>query len=66
MQTSIQIIKEIKDDAANLQLKFLSLPGPGETISEKQQEAIDKAQKGLQGWRGWELGELAKAFSGES
>ncbi len=39
MQTSIQIIEEIKSDASGLQRKFLSLPGPGETISEEQQDA---------------------------
>lgn len=63
MQTSIQIIEEIKVDAANLQRRFLSLPGEGETLSEKQQDAIDQAQKGLLGWRSWELGELGKAFN---
>ena len=63
MQTSIRIIKEIKSDASGLQRKLLTLPGPGETISEKQQLEIDKAQKGLEGWRGWELGELEKAFN---
>ena len=63
MQNSVQIIEEIKSDAANLQLKFLSLPGPGETVSEKQQDVIDSAQKGLLGWRSWELGELGKAFN---
>lgn len=63
MQTSIQIVEEIMHDAANLQRKFLSLPAPGEDISKEQREAIDKAQNSLRGWRGWELGELEKAFS---
>ena len=66
MQTSIQIIEEIKDDAANLQRKFLTLPAPGETINKEQRKAIDNAQKGLAGWRGWDLGELEKAFSEKS
>jgi hypothetical protein len=63
MQTSIQIIEEIKREAAELQRKFLSLPGQGEEASVKQQKLIDDAQKGLLGWRSWELGELEKAFS---
>lgn len=65
MQTSIQIIEEIRDDATSIQRKFLTLPAPGETISTKQQKAIDDAQKGLLGWRGWDLGELYKAFGGK-
>lgn len=66
MQTSIEIIEEVKSDAAALQRKLLTLPAPGEDISNKQQKAIDKAQNGLSGWRGWDLGELAKAFIGKS
>jgi len=65
MQTSIQIIEEIKDDAASLQRKFLSLPAPGETLSKEKQEAFDKAQNGLRNWRGWELGEMYKVFGGK-
>jgi len=64
MQTSIQIIEEIKSDASDLQLKLLTLPAPGETIGKKQDEAIDSAQRSLLGWRSRELGELKKAFSG--
>jgi len=63
MQSSIQIIEEIQSDASALQRKLLTLPGVGETISEKQQDAIDQAQKGLLGWRSWELGELGKIFA---
>ena len=64
MQTTIQIIEEIKGDAANLQRKLLTLPAPGERdISKEQYKAIDKAQDGLSGWRGWDLGKLEKAFS---
>lgn len=63
MQTSIEIIQEIKSDAAGLQRKFLTLPAPGEDISGHQQKLIDDAQKGLLGWRSWELAELEKAFS---
>ena len=66
MQTSIEKIEEIKSDAASLQSKLLTLPAPGETISEEQREAIDKAQNGLSGWRGWDLGKLEKVFSEES
>lgn len=62
MQTSIQIIEEIKVDAASLQRKFLTLPAPGETINKKQQEMIDKVRNSLEGWRNWDLGELEKAF----
>lgn len=62
MQTSKQIIEEIKSDAAGIQRKLLTLPGSGETIGKEQREAIDKAQNGLSGWRGWVLGELEKAF----
>jgi len=63
MQTSIQIIEEIKSDAANLQRKLLTLPPTGETISTKQKAKIAQAQEGLLGWCSWELGELEKAFS---
>ena len=66
MQTSIEIIEEIKSDAAGLQRKLLTLPAPGGDISKEQQEAINKAQTGLSGWRAWELGELKKVFSEES
>jgi len=64
MQTSIEIIEEIEADASSLQRKFLTLPGAGENLSNKQKAAIDKAQEGLLGWRNWDLGELKKAFSG--
>jgi len=64
METSKQIIEEIKDDAVSLQRKLLTLPAPGETISEKQEKAIEKAQNGLRNWRGWDLGELVNTFSG--
>ena len=63
MQSSSQIIEEIQSDASGLQRKLLTLPAPGEDISKKQQDAIDQAQKGLLGWRSWDLGELEKAFS---
>lgn len=66
MQTSIQIIEEIKSDAASLQRKLLTLPAPGEDLSNKQRLIIAKAQDGLSGWRGWELGELEKAFKRKS
>ena len=64
MKTSIEIIEEIEVDSSSLQRKFLTLPSAGETISNEQQEAIDKAQKSLEGWRNWDFGELKKAFSG--
>lgn len=63
MQSSSQIISEIQKDASALQLKLLTLQGVGETINEKQENAIDKAQEGLLGWRSWDLGELEKAFA---
>lgn len=66
MEATRDVIEEIKSDAAGLQRKFLTLPAAGETISKEQQEAIDKARTGLQGWRGWELGELINAFSEKS
>lgn len=73
MQTSIQIIKEIKSGASKLQRKLLTLPGKSEDprnplrpINKNQQAAFDSAQKGLSGWRGWELGELEKAFTVEN
>jgi len=62
MQTSIQIIEEIEDDSAGLQRKLLTLPAAGENLNNKQKAAIDKAQEGLLGWRGWDLGELKEAF----
>jgi len=71
MQTSIQIIEEIKSDAASLQRKLLTLSGASEdrnhfrSVSRKQQNAIIQAQDGLSGWRGWDLGQLEKAFSEE-
>ncbi|MFB0523930.1 MAG: hypothetical protein ACETVZ_00190 [Phycisphaerae bacterium] len=67
METSIQIIKEIQKDAADLQRKFLTLPGePSADVSSEQYQAIDNAQNGLRGWRNWDLGQLEKAFSKES
>ncbi|MBA7476240.1 hypothetical protein ES707_11622 [subsurface metagenome] len=66
MQTSIEIIEEIKHDASGIQRKLLTLPATGETISDHQQKLIDDARKVLLGWRSWELEELAKAFSEES
>lgn len=66
MQTSIEIIEEIKSDASGLQRKLLTLPAPGKDTSKEQSEAIDSAQEGLSGWRGWELGELEKAFTVEN
>ena len=66
MQTSIEIIKEIKSDASGLQRKLLTLPAPGEDTSKEQYKAIDSAREGLSGWRGWDLGELASAFSGKN
>jgi len=62
MSSSSAIIEEIQSAASDLQRKFLTLPGEGETISENQRKAVDLAEKGLLGWRSWELGELAKAF----
>ncbi len=66
MEATRNVIEEIKRDAASLQRKFLTLPTAGETISKEQQKAIDRARTGLQGWRGWELGELVNAFSEKS
>ena len=63
MSSSSEIIGEIQSVASDLQRKLLTLPGTGETINEKQQDAIDSAQKGLLGWRSWEVGELGKAFT---
>lgn len=63
MQTSIEIIEEIKSDASGIQRKFLTLPGPGEDIGKKQQRSIDVAQNGLLEWRSYELEQLEKAFS---
>jgi len=63
MFSSRQIIEEISQDAAAVQRKFLTLPGPNETISQKQQDIIDSAERGLRGWRGFELGELKQAFA---
>ena len=62
MQTSIEIIEEVKSDASGIQRKLLTLPAPGETISKKQQKSIDDAQKVLLGWRSYELEQLEKAF----
>lgn len=66
METSQQIIEEIKSDASGIQRKLLTLPVAGEECNPEQQNAIDQAQKGLLGWRSWDLGELEKAFSGKS
>jgi len=63
MLSSRQIIDEITQEAAAVQRKFLTLPGPNETISHEQQDIINSAERGLQGWRGWELGRLQKAFA---
>ena len=64
MQSSSQIIEEIQSAASDLQRKFLALPGGGESITEIQQGVIDRAEKGLLGWRSWDLGQLEKAFAG--
>ena len=66
MQSTIQIIEGIKIDAAALQKKVLSLPAPGEKVNIKQQKLIDALQRGLDGWIGWDLGELEKAFNEET
>ena len=63
MLSSRQIIEEIIQEAAALQRKILTLPGPNETLSQEQQDKIDYAQRGLRGWRGWELGQLEQAFA---
>ena len=62
MKTSLEIIEEIKNDAKDLQVKLLMLPGLGGCNAE-QSQMIDKVQNSLRGFRGWELGELEKAFS---
>lgn len=66
MESSSQIIEEIQKDASALQRKLLTLPGVGETISQEQRDVIDQAQKGLLGWRSWDLGKLWEAFSEET
>ena len=66
MQTSIQIIEEIKVDAAALKKKVLSLPATGEEVNVKQHKLIGALQRGLSGWIGWDLGELEKAFIEEN
>jgi len=63
MLSSRQIIEEIIQEAAALQRKILTLPGPNETLSQEQQDKIDCAQRGLRGWRGFELGQLEQAFA---
>jgi len=63
MQTSIEIIEEIKSDAARLQRKFLALPAPGENVNKNQMRAIDKAQIGLSIWRSRRLETLEKIFT---
>lgn len=64
METTRDVIEQIKQDAAGLQEKLSTIPVPGpDEISKEQRAAIDQAQRGLRGWRGWELGELKNAFS---
>lgn len=63
MQTSIQIIEEIKADAAGIQKKLMAIPNtePG-GYSKKQFEAIVDAQDGLSFWRRTHLEILDKVF----
>lgn len=62
MQSSNEIIEEIKSDATSLQRKLMTLPGPGEDISKEQQEAVVDVQDGLSFWRRMHLVILEKAF----
>ena len=64
MQTSIEIIEEIKSDAADLQRKLLSIPASEpDGFDKKQSTAIVDAQDGLSFWRRTHLEILGKAFS---
>lgn len=66
MQTSIEIIEEIKGDAADLQRKLLSIPVPRpDGFNKEQSTAIVDAQDGLSFWRRMHLEILGKAFSEE-
>ena len=66
MQTSIQIIEEIKSDAAELQKKLLSIPASKpDGFSKEQSTALVDVQDGLSFWRRMHLGVLDKAFGGK-
>lgn len=67
MQTSIQIIEEIKNDAAGIQKKLMTIPKtkPG-GYSKEQSDALVDAQDGLSFWRRTHLELLNKAFSEKS
>lgn len=60
-----EIIEEIKADAAELQMKILSIPNiENESFSNRQSVALVDAQDGLSFWRRTHLEFLAKAFEG--
>lgn len=59
-----EIIKEIRADADELQKKIslMLITENSKDYSEEQMRAAFSADNSLRGWRGWELGELEKAF----
>jgi hypothetical protein len=63
MQKPVDIIKEIKAEAAGIQKKLMTIPNtePG-GYSKQQSDALVDAQDGLSFWRRTHLELLAKAF----
>lgn len=64
MPKSSEIIKEIKADADELQKKLTLLLEAeiSKDYTNGQMLIVFRANFSLKGWRGWELGELEKAF----
>jgi len=59
-----EIIEEIRANADELQKKLALLlePENSKDYTEEKMMVAIRANFGLKGWRGWELGELEKAF----
>ena len=59
-----EIIKWIRDDADELQYKLSQLlkPENSNDYTEEQMRAAFRADNSLRGFRGFDLGELEKAF----
>lgn len=64
MQKPNERIEEIRADADELQKKLSMMlkPENSKDYSEEQMRAAFSADNSLRGFRGWELGELEKAF----
>jgi len=67
MTKPIEIIQKIRADADELQKKLSLLlePKNSNDFTEEQMRAAFRADNSLRGWRGFDLGELEKAFEND-